>query len=128
MKTRIRGAETKLEKAVQEEINHHVDDYEDGAKGFLKDLAYGGCQSGMVGSLIYYHDTLKFYKRNKGEINSLLREMLDETGVKSPSELFGDKWDSEDIFAEEQTNQNLLAWFGFEETANRLANRNEIEI
>ena len=48
--------------------------------------------------------------------------------MSSPSELFGGKWDGEDIFAEETTNQNLLAWFGFEETARNLAGRNDIEV
>ena len=66
MKTKIKGAETKLEKAVQAVINRHADDYETGAIGFLDDLMHGGCQSGMVGGLIYYSDTLKYYK-NTGQ-------------------------------------------------------------
>jgi hypothetical protein len=129
MKKKIAGAKTKLEKAVQAEINSHAEDYnESGAKGFLEDLAQGGCSSGMVGSLIYYKDTIPFYKKHKSEINAMLKEALSETGLKSPAELFGDKWDAEDIFAEETQNQNLLAWFGFEETARKLANDNGIEI
>lgn len=128
MKTKIKGAETKLEKSVQATINSHAEDYDSGAKGFLEDLMQGGCQSGIVGSLIYYTDTLKFYKKHKDEIHNLLKETLSETGYNSPSELFGDKWDIEDIFAEETLNQNLLAWFGFEETARNLANKNNIEI
>lgn len=128
MKTKIKGAETKLEKSVQATINQYAEDYESGAKGFLEDLMQGGCQSGMVIGLIYYTDTVKFYKKHKDEINKLLKEMLSETGYKSPSELFGDKWDSEDIFTEETLNQNLLAWFGFEETARNLASKNNIEI
>jgi hypothetical protein len=126
---KITGAKTRLEKAVQAEINSHAEDYnESGAKGFLEDLMQGGCQSGIIGSLIYYTDTVKFYKKHKAEITALLKEALDSTGLQSPSELFGDKWDSEDIFAEEQLNQNLLAWFGFEETARNLASQNGIEI
>ena len=128
MKSKIKGAKTKLEKVVQREINNHAEDYESGAEGFLKDLAYGGCQSGMVGSLIYYTDTLKFYKAHKTEILDLLQEKLFETGLHSPSQLFGDTWNNDDIFAEETQNQTLLAWFGFEETAQRLAYRNGIEI
>ncbi|MFA5307371.1 MAG: hypothetical protein WC365_08030 [Candidatus Babeliales bacterium] len=126
---KITGAKTRLEKAVQAEINNHAQDYnESGAKGFLEDLTQGGCQSGMVGNLIYYTDTVKFYKKHKKEIADMLKETLSETGIKSPAELFGDKWDSEDIFAEDTTNQNLLAWFGFEETAIKLAIDNGIEI
>jgi hypothetical protein len=127
MKKKITGAETKLEKVVQAEINEHAEDYGNGAEGFLKDLFYGGCQSGMVGKLIYYSDTVPFYKKHKDEINNLLKEMLSETGYKSPAELFGDKWDSDDIFVEDTINQNLLAWFGFKETARKLAYKNNIE-
>jgi hypothetical protein len=126
---KIKGATTKLERVVQKTINQYAENYsEPGAKGFLEDLMQGGCQSGMVSGLIYYNDTVKFYKAHKEEINDLLKDTLDGTGCTSPAQLFGDKWDAEDIFAEEQFNQNLLAWFGFEETARRLADKNGIEI
>ena len=125
---KISGATTKLERAVQAEINRRAVDYTDGAKRFLDDLMYGGCQSGIIGSLVYYNDTIKFYKTHKKEINNMLKEALEESGIKSPSELFGDKWDDGDVFAEDTQNQNLLAWFGFEETARNLADRNGIEL
>ena len=67
-------------------------DYSD-KKGIFTDVLHYGCQSGVVGELIYYSDT-----------------------VRAPSELFGDKWDKEDPLAQDDYNQNLLAWFGFEET------------
>ena len=41
---------------------------------------------------------------------------MNGTGLYSPTELFGDKWDKEDPLAQDDFNQNLLAWFGFEET------------
>ena len=73
-------------------------------------------QSGVVGELIYYTDTVRFYKQYKEEINNLLYDAMDGTGLYAPSELFGDKWDKEDPLAQYDYNQNLLAWFGFEET------------
>lgn len=88
---------------------------------YINDLMYGGCASGMEGSLIYYNDTLAFYKKYQKEIKTILHKTLQETGFTSPAELFGDKWDIEDIFAEETQNQNLLAWFGFEETVRSIA-------
>jgi len=93
-------------------------DYSD-VKEALEELAQNGCQSGMVGGLIYYHDTIKFFKANREEIESLLTEQVEDTGLSIP-ELFGDKWDASDPFARDTNNQSLLAWFGFEETANRL--------
>lgn len=99
----------------------------DDMENFISDILQHGCQSGLVGKLIYYNDTTAFYNKYKREINSLLKESMSETGCKSPSELFGKKWDEEDIFAEETTNQNLLAWFGFEETCRYIANELEMD-
>ena len=90
---------------------------------FIEDLRVGGCQSGMIGELIYYTDTMAFYDRHREEIDTLLSELIEETGL-APQELFGDKWDKSDPLAREQWNINLLAWFAFEETAFRLAEQN----
>ena len=35
-------------------------------------------------------------------------------------EIFGDKFDKEDPLVLDITNKNLLAWFGFEETASQI--------
>lgn len=115
--------ETKLQRVVRIWLNNHGVDYDNGWRGAYKDLAYGGCQSGLVGPLIYYTDTVRFYKRHQNEIDRLLKESLDDSGL-SVSELFGDKWDDEDPLAHEQFNQNLLSWFGFEETARNIADAN----
>jgi len=106
---------SRLEKHVKKWIKEQAVDYDDGIKGVMKDLMYGGCQSGFVGHLIYYTDTAKFYKKYKDEISKLLAEY-----DANPQDLFGSKWDPEDPLALDTMNQNLLAWFGFEETARRL--------
>lgn len=105
----------KLEKHVKKWIKQQAVDYSDGVNGVMRDLMYGGCQSGFVTHLIYYTDTVKFYKKYKDEINELLATYYD-----SAFTLFGDKWDVDDPLALDTQNQNLLAWFGFEETASRL--------
>ena len=69
----------------------------------------------MVTNLIYYTDTIAFYKQHKEYIKPLLRDTLDDYGYESPNQLFGNKWDNTDIFCEESTNMNLLSWFAFEE-------------
>lgn len=119
--------ETKLERVCRVWLNNHGRDYGDGWKGAYKDLEYGGCQSGMVGSLIYYRDTVRFYKRYQKEIDALLKEFLSDLGADGPQGLFGEKWDKEDPLAREDENKNLLAWFGFEETARRIAQQNGYE-
>lgn len=127
-KKKISGAETRLERHVQKWINDRAQDYDNGAEGVLKDLMHGGCSSGMVGHLIYYTDTVKFFQTHRREISALLKESMEGTGAKGPQDLFGDKWEAEDPLGQEDLNRNLLAWFGFEETARKLADRNEIEI
>ena len=90
-------------------------DYSD-KSGIFTDVLHYGCQSGIVGELIYYSDTVRFYKQYRQEINELLYRLMEEMGSYAPSDLFGDKWDKEDPLAQDTYNQNLLAWFGFEET------------
>ena len=106
---------------VEEWISDTVeDDYTE--QDILQHLAENGCQSGMVNGLIYYSDTCAFYERHKSEISNLLRDMLDDCGC-SVSELFGEKWDEFDPLANDTNNQNLLAWFGFEQVASMKGGR-----
>ena len=120
------NTENKLESRVKNIVNGYI---EEGytLESFLNDLMVGGCQSGFISELIYYTETVKFYNRYKNEINTLLSDTLTDTGL-TIFELFGDKWGREDGLALDQFNQNLLAWFGFEETVRILADRQGIEI
>lgn len=124
MKTLRVKVENKLERFVKSWINEKAQDYED-AKGVYEDLMHGGCASGYVSDLIYYEDTRAFFKKYKKEISVLLKEAVENCG--SVDLVFGDKWDKEDPLAIEDQNQNLLAWFGFEETARVLFYRAGIE-
>ena len=107
----------------QDVIDFILDEYDnyDDPKKIVTDLLEHGCQSGMVGHLIYYNQTTAYYEKHKDEINKLLYETMDECGIYAPSQLFGDKWDEEDPLAIDVLNQNLLAWFGFEETMRKVA-------
>ena len=104
-----------LEKRVCNYIISEWSNYSD-KKHIFTDVLHYGCQSGTVGFLIYYSDTVRFYKQYRQEIDDLLYEMMESTGLYSPSELFGSKWEKEDPLGRDDYNQNLLAWFGFEET------------
>ena len=111
---------SELTKDVIDYILNEWDEYDD-KKNIILDVLNNGCQSGFVGHLVYYNQTTAYYKEHKEEINELLYDIMDECSIYNPSELFGDKWDKEDPLALEQYNQNLLAWFGFEETMHNLA-------
>ena len=104
-----------LQKRVYNYVIDEWGNYED-KKHIFTDVLNYGCQSGTVGFLIWYSDTVQFYKKHQAEINELLYTLMQETGLYSMKELFGDKWDETDPLAIEDYNQNLLAWFGFEET------------
>lgn len=99
----------------------------DEMKAFITDVLQHGCQSGIVGELVYYHDTTDFYNKYKRDIQNILQELLSDYGYNSPDGLFGEKWDSDDPLVEDTLNQNLLAWFGFEETCRKIADELEIE-
>lgn len=114
---------TEKDYLLQSVCEHFIDkiqDYDD-PKAAVEELLKYGCESGCVSELIYYSDTTAYYEANKEAINELLYNMLSECGLKSPADLFGDKWDDEDPLAIYDYNQNLLAWFAFEETTRRMA-------
>lgn len=118
-------ADTDLEKAVLQWINKNAENYENGVIGVAKDLFYGGCASGMVSEMCYYSDTVKFYNEHQKDIDQLLADLIDSTG-ESVSSLFKD-WDESDPLCRDTNNQNLLAWFGFEEAARNICDRAGIE-
>lgn len=85
----------------------------------LEDLQRYGCVSGMITDLIYYDDTNKFYDNYKDDINELLGDLLDGSGL-SIQEFFGKNFDNDDPLILNFSNKNLLAWFGFEESSYRI--------
>ena len=88
---------------------------EEEQKVVLEDLQRSGCISGMVSPLVNYVDTIAFYEEHKAEINELLADMEADLGEPVLKTLGG--YDKTDPLCLEQQNQNLLAWFGFEEAA-----------
>ncbi len=108
-------SDNKLVRHVCAYVINHWHNYSDKTDIF-KEILYHGCKSGIVNELIYYSDTLAFYKKYRNEINDLLSETMHSMGCFSLSEIFGKDFDDEDPLITDTHNQNLLAWFGFEET------------
>ncbi len=108
-------SDNKLTKRVCNYVIANWRNYDDKTNIF-KDVLYHGCVSGIVSELIWYSQTTTFYKKYREEINDLLSETMRSTGCFSMSEIFGKHWDDEDPLLIDTHNQNLLAWFGFEET------------
>ena len=93
----------------QEALDYSSEDI----SAFFKDLLAHGCISGMVSSLIYYADTAKFFDRHYEEIEDLRFVYLESGG--EPLRIEGDL-------------KNHLAWFGFEQAAERLVDELEIDL
>ena len=93
----------------QEALEHSYDDI----KNFFSDLQQHGCISGMIGSLIYYVDTNKFYEKHYSEIEEIRTELEDSFG--QPLEIKGDL-------------KNYYSWISFEEISFQLANELGFEI
>lgn len=106
---------TPLEKKVVSIVNQEED-----VTSFLEDVTQYGCVSGMVGALIYYTDTLKWYKKFKTDINQLIKDETDSYGENVLTMLNG--WDDSDPLIFDTPNQNLLAWYSFETVCNRILN------
>lgn len=95
-----------------------MQDARENGESYLSEVTQYGCQSGVVGRLIYYADTMRFYTDYHEAIAALLHELIEQTGCQ-PHQLFHD-WDETDPLATDVHNQNLLAWFGYEQIASRL--------
>ena len=112
----------KLTKYVCDYIIENWDKYDDKKDIFL-DVINCGCESGVCRDLVFYEQTKRFYETYKHEINKLLWK----SDFNNLTDLFGSKWDPYDPLALEDDNQNLLAWFGFEETITNIAYKFGIE-
>lgn len=97
---------------LDKEVIQDAIDAED-AKSYLEDVLQHGCQSGIVSGLIYYKDTDAFFRKHMDEIEQLRLDMEESIGepLKIGTPLY-----------------NWLAWFGYEETANKIANQIGLDI
>lgn len=102
---------------LEDSEDYNGDTLQERLKGRLKDIQHG-LSSGIVGRLIHYTDTTAFFQKYRQEIGTLLTNLIEDTGC-GVHELFRD-YDKEDPFFAEQYNQNLMAWFAYEEIAHRL--------
>lgn len=114
-----------MELDVQETINDGADGQS--VKGYIEDILKRGLSSGIVGSLIYYNDTVSWYDRFEDEIWDLLDEQYQEMGSKSILEFIGSLNGAKDVGSNDQF-KNLLAWYAFEETTRKLAGRAGMDV
>ena len=80
----------------------------DNPLGFFKDLAYGGCKSGMVGMFICNCDCKDFYIKHIDDMESFVGDFEDELG-----ELITNK--------DKLPRYTFICWLCYEELAYRIA-------
>lgn len=105
---------SELKRTVAEMIIGEVEGY-DKADDWFNDLLSHGCVSGMVGGLIYYTDTYKFYDDNYSDIEDLRAEL---------SQMYGEDFN----VPGDQDLKNWWAWCAFEETSRQIASDLGIEV
>lgn len=130
-----RVADTPLHRHVFDWIEERAEEYQDddtpaidAIAGLLRDLQYGGCASGMVGHLIYYSDTDKFWAEYGRECAQIVSENAEDAGCSIGEMMNPNYWDESDPLALESMNRCSLCWAGFEETAYRIGCSLDIEL
>lgn len=92
-----------LRSEVLEILENHIEDCEnfEEVKNFMEDLRANGCVSGMIGELIYYSDTKKFFIENLDEIQDYLNDLI-----------------LEHVYSIDEFDYNEIVWVVFEAIAN----------
>jgi hypothetical protein len=107
-----------INEIVADSENYSGNNIQERLRARLQDIGYG-LSSGIVGSMIYYSDTCKYFNRYRKEIEELWEDFAYSTDMKI-SDLNG--FDESDPFIRKVTNKNLLAWWSYEEIASELEN------
>ena len=92
-----------LRSEVLDILENHIEDCEnfEEVRGFMEDLRSDGCVSGMIGELIYYSDTKKFFIENIDEIQDYVNELM-----------------LEHVYSINELDINEISWIVFESIAN----------
>ena len=92
-----------LRNEVLDILVNHIEDCEDfeEVKGFMEDLRCNGCISGIIGELVYYSDTKKFFIENIDEIQDYVNQLIQEH-----------------VYLINELDINEISWIVFENIAN----------
>jgi hypothetical protein len=107
-----------INEIIADSENYSGNNLQERLQARLRDVGLG-LSSGIVGSMIYYSDTVKFFNLYRKEIGELWQEFSFETGMKLTDLK---DFDESDPFIRDTDNKNLLAWWSYEEIAVMLEN------
>lgn len=100
-----RSPNTIRAEVAEEALNHGSTN--DEIKNFFNDLERSGCVSGMISSLVYYQDTEEFFDQYIDEIDNLVTQFKEMTGMELQLKNI-------------KSFKNDISWFAFEMTARQL--------
>ena len=90
------------------------------------DILYSGCVTGVVGSMVYYTDTIEFYNKYYDEIYELIEE-LEAKGLEI-LECLKRNLETYQIIMNDEQAKNQIAWLAYEEITNKLLCTIESEV
>ena len=93
------------------------DSMDEKLKSRLEEIVEHGCQSGTVGSLIYYTDTVKFFDNFNDEIYDMVEDIF---GAESVLEMLQRHCELIDIVMGADIVKNYLAWMAYEVTCSNI--------
>lgn len=99
----LKENESDLRSEVLDILVNHIEDCEsfEEVRGFMEDLKQYGCSSGMIGELLYYSDTKKFFIENMDEIQDYINTLVQEH-----------------VYSINELDINEIVWVVFEAIAN----------
>lgn len=99
----LKENESDLRSEVLDILINHIEDCEsfEEVRGFMEDLRQYGCSSGMIGELLYYSDTKKFFIDNLDEIQDYVNTLIQEH-----------------VYSINELDINEIVWVVFEAIAN----------
>ena len=76
----LKVGDNNLKCEVLDILVNHIEDCEnfEEVRNFMEDLRAYGCVSSIIGELIYYNDTKKFFINNLDEIQDYLNDLIQE--------------------------------------------------
>jgi hypothetical protein len=90
---------------------------------FLEDIIKHGIESGIIGELVYYADTSKFYREYEDDIWELLSDMTDELGYDNVFSFLSTLKSASTVSTSSQF-EGLLVWLAVEEIARQMLDKN----
>lgn len=85
----------------------------------VAEVVLNGCQSGVVGELIYYADSCAFYEKYKEEIWQRLWDSWSDWGGESPLHLIS-TFNGADAVGSDEQFRNLMAWWACEDVCREI--------